>query len=901
MTFQDTHLWRDALAERQGDDASQARDRLRSQLLGMRQRVRQLISHIPADCKDLTVHDLTHLDALWDSAQQVCGEEWSLNPAEAFVFGAAVLIHDAALTALAYPEGRSGLKKTTLWADLAASRKTGSDTPKDLGLSPEQEESVLFEVLRTLHAEQAKILCLQDWSTFGSGPQYLIEDSELRTAYGESIGRIAASHHWNAEALQDELMTQFGGSPTLPNWPVNEVKLACLLRCADAAQVDRTRAPLMMFAAIKPRGYSELHWRAQSKLNRPVLKRDAIHFNSSSMFNDDEAEAWWVVYDLATILDKELRSSNAILTDIGERTFAAQRVAGAETPATFSKYVKTNKWRPIDASIKVTDPLSLARTLGGRNLYGPSQLVPFREVVQNSADAIRFRRALQSRGQDFGKIKITVEQHPTEAGLCTVHIDDDGVGMSERVLTSTLVDFGKSFWTSDLMQKEFPGQRAAGIRHIGKFGIGFFSVFELSQDVRVTSRRYDAALDDVRILDFRGLATRPLLREGRGSDLPQDISTRISINLPVGTVESVGLETDADYRKDYTFLGRRGRYFEPLTSLRESLLRLVSFLDIRVEFTDNRNGSEFVHLPDIYDNASEILIEELGLEDAHKITKHYNAPKSMRLLVGEDGITYGRASLDIDAILDRNKISRAFFSVGGIVTQPRGAVVSLATGAAIPFFGIIEGKPERASRDFVSPIVPEAVLKTWLREQLDIIDHSVLRKSEFMSIGSFAFSATDEHSDLPFAFYKGEMISTRELSNLAIGHRKFFLPMNWRYDSWLQIVGYDGVQPEFLEVPLTDEVIILAEGSDRIVDEEGARNIKKEGGGPVECEEVTKRSRHVRNLVRLLENSWGKPVAMHVTTGQLFSTSIASLSGSRWVLSLEPSRDGALHNDDLLS
>lgn len=438
----------------------------------MREQVEGLVTYIPNDCKDLTVHDITHLDALWVSADMLCGDAWKLNPAEAFVLGAAILTHDAGLTSVAYPDGRAGLKKLPLWGDLVASEL---QTSASVRITADQEASVLFCILRELHAKQAAKLCTQSWDAGGGKSIFLLENNELREAFGECIGRFAHSHHWSINRVAEELSTQFGGSPSFPpSWDIYEQKLACTLRCADAAQVDRTRAPLLLHAAVNPKGFSKAHWQAQSKLNRPTLMGDSIHFTSSSIFKATEADAWWLAYDLAIVLNKEVNEANALLTEIGLIPFVAQRVAGASSSRAFAKFVKTTNWHPIDASIRVTDPMALARKLGGENLYGRSILVPFREIIQNSADAIKARRALEQRGQDFGKIDIVIEQDPSKEDNCLVHIDDNGLGMSERVLTTTLVDFGTSFWPSDTLRDEFPGLSAAGVKHIGKFGIGFF-------------------------------------------------------------------------------------------------------------------------------------------------------------------------------------------------------------------------------------------------------------------------------------------------------------------------------------------------------------------------------------------------------------------------------------------
>lgn len=64
-------------------------------------------------------------------------------------------------------------------------------------------------------------------------------------------------------------------------------------------------------------------------------------------------------------------------------------------------------------------------------------------------------------------------------------MEDDGIGMSERTITTSLLDFGKSFWSSDAVMQEFAGLLAKGLSATGRFGVGFFSVFVLGDVVRV--------------------------------------------------------------------------------------------------------------------------------------------------------------------------------------------------------------------------------------------------------------------------------------------------------------------------------------------------------------------------------------------------------------------------------
>jgi hypothetical protein len=81
-------LWRATLA-RQADEFEPSRDVLRNSFLSFRSRVADLVSTLGSELPNLTVHDITHLDALWRVANEIAGDGYPLNPAEAYVLGGA--------------------------------------------------------------------------------------------------------------------------------------------------------------------------------------------------------------------------------------------------------------------------------------------------------------------------------------------------------------------------------------------------------------------------------------------------------------------------------------------------------------------------------------------------------------------------------------------------------------------------------------------------------------------------------------------------------------------------------------------------------------------------------------------------------------------------------------------
>jgi hypothetical protein len=166
--FRSTRLWQETLAARHNDPHEAPRERLRNALEKFRERASILAGEIPQDLRDLTVHDITHLDALWETADVVSGDDLPFTPTEGFVLGGAFLLHDLGMSIAAFPGGLSELRQRPEWNDRmigAIRRVLGRDPgPEDLvAPPPEAVEDVKFSLLRSLHAEQAEQLASNPW------------------------------------------------------------------------------------------------------------------------------------------------------------------------------------------------------------------------------------------------------------------------------------------------------------------------------------------------------------------------------------------------------------------------------------------------------------------------------------------------------------------------------------------------------------------------------------------------------------------------------------------------------------------------------------------------------------------------------------------------------------------
>jgi hypothetical protein len=530
-----TTLWQTAFGKINQRNAQQviACNDLLATLRSLESRVTPILEMIPGNCRGLTIHDISHVHQLWSVASEICGPDYFINPLEGFVLGAAFLIHDAGLTAGAYPGGVIALKESDYYRDcvsalLRSQNKDAAPSEEAIkGAPTEVLERALFETLRAVHATRAETLLEIDKPHPITGQPYaLFPDPDLFLDCGEITGMVAASHHWPLDKVDLDFTEPRTPPARFPWWPIDIVKLACILRTADACAIDERRARVMPFLLTDPKGISGDHWRFQMNMNPGKRRGDSMIFHSKQPFPRDQMSAWWTAFDAIKIADQELRTCDRLLQSRVSSTnhpaltpFAVIGVEGANEPGRLKDLIRVNGWTPIDTSVRIDNPLALVEKLGGHYLYGDDCTAPLRELVQNAADAVRARRNRMARlGHEFlGQIDISVEAKVVDNHIseCVLTISDDGIGMPQDVLTGTLLDFGRSLWSTEEVATKYPGLTSdPRFQPTGRFGIGFYAIFTVADDVKVMSRSWDEGLNTTKTLHFRrGVKGRAELRK----------------------------------------------------------------------------------------------------------------------------------------------------------------------------------------------------------------------------------------------------------------------------------------------------------------------------------------------------------------------------------------------------
>jgi len=699
-------LWKRTLGQ---DDRDRRVEDLAVSLRNAREQAGHLTSRIASALPGLTIHNISHLDALWDVAHIIAGEDFPLNPLEAYVFGCAVLLHDAGLCFEAYSGGQAAIRQTVRWRD--ARQRLAS-----MGLVEDVDHEADFEALRSLHANQAEHLAVSPWqSEDGSAPVHVINDPKLREHYGPLIGQIAASHHWDIEEVARRFAEPRPPAPFLaPDWSVDALKVACLLRAADAGHLDGRRAPSFLLKILQMNSLSRNHWVAQNHLGRlTVSPQDPtlLVVSSTNPFTRDEAPAWWVAFDSIVLLDKEIKGCNDLLMSapsFRRPCFARTRVAGAGRASETVKHVQAVGWEPTDSTIHVSDVAALVSSLGGENLYGKDVdrlEIALRELLQNASDAVVARRAIDTSYQR-GVVTVRLIQQTNAPSI--LQVDDDGTGMSQTTMVKDMLDFGKGFWASERAAREFPGLHSSGYTSIGRFGIGFFSVFMAASKVTVFSRRFDAGIAEVRCLSFNnGVSLRPILSEQRPADMHMDTTTRIELELKPGVLEDpsrLPIRTNEQRQRQL------------LASLPDYLAAMVSGLDvpIRVEYgtTSARVHEGFpphpAHRNQWLRTAAYITA---GVNERSAPLVDAAAPR-LREIRDANGC-YGLAAIAVSPPPLGSFLS--LMSVGGIAT-PHHPQQNQS------FAGLIDYLPANAQRGPGELRAPRPALERWLSEQAQLLN-----------------------------------------------------------------------------------------------------------------------------------------------------------------------------------
>ncbi|MER9397875.1 ATP-binding protein [Mesorhizobium sp. M0615] len=463
--------------------------------------------------------------------------------------------------------------------------------------------------------------------------------------------------------------------------------------------------------------------------------------------------------------------------------FAVRAIADADAPEKLRKHLQTEGWEPVPVGVAISDPKSVIKLLGGRLLYESDGLsVPLRELIQNASDAVRARRALTDDHTSYSG-KILIELEPANENESWISVRDNGIGMSPRVLTGALVDFGKSLWRSSDVVEELPGFARTGIEQSGRYGIGFFSLMMATDRLTVSSRPYHAGLSEIKSLDFPdGLLGPCVLYSGSDVAIGDEYSSIVRFLVKNESIEEfLYVETNIDWDD----AGEMADLDKLQLSWQHRIWSMTPTLDCSVFFRTEGQSYE-CHTEKWYDESADTWLEKAELVEARRISRQGETfdldqcAKAIRL-IKEDGVVKGRA-----AISPISSGGIGSFALHGFNT---GDPSIARYGSTRQFIGVLPVKAEGPRRLSEVIDLQESTLLEWASDQATIWATADISESTKHKIATCVSEYGGDSSDLANIPVNGEYTSLTAFCKMLTSSKKVIFPKERKGSAFVNFVG----------------------------------------------------------------------------------------------------------------
>jgi hypothetical protein len=333
--------------------------------------------------------------------------------------------------------------------------------------------------------------------------------------------------------------------------------------------------------------------------------------------------------------------------------------------------------------------------------------------LQNAADSVLARRILEN-SELVGRIEVELIARD---GGWSLSVSDDGIGMDEEILTDFLLRFGRSFWRSPAARRKFPELAASNYRSTGRYGVGFFSVFMLSDSVRVITKQFDSGQGCYRSLRFPdGLRGRPTVHVSAATERPRGYNTRVSVDLTEETASRMLLSAER-----FAYGLSRKSFQEGLFVL---LQRLAAAFPVNLILKTSAGEEQVAKANDWISLDPALLIRRISDVASWMEESHPNYATNRWMFEAMVPI-YPAIDEERSKPLGRLGIfPGAFMFAENLLSKNRYCAIVAGPFPAAhidSFAGVIAGEPTRAARDMATVDVKKLDWTQWLEEQCDLM------------------------------------------------------------------------------------------------------------------------------------------------------------------------------------
>ena len=563
----------------------------------LREAVEKWLEYIPETFPHYTRHTVGHSDEIVSQLSKLLFRDEGgrrpvvrLSAAEAYILAACAYLHDAGMvvsdTAKAEILSSDAWKEWTTaggggearWRKVVELRQKAKPSDADLHFAADlQTRFLIAEFIRRTHHLRVADVITQHQARLG---RFAFDDPMLQ----RTIANVCVAHGLRLDELEDR--ERYPDTRDIRGDPVNVRLMAILVRLGDLLDMSSDRAcPLLLSAACPLPADSLAHWAQYERITHRMTSSNRIEVRGECQTQEEHRTLrdWcqWLVDEV-----EEARKLMATAERHADWKPPRAALDGLQPtmvvrPAPGATYV------PLDWRFELDTEAVLERLI--HDVHDRPETF-IRELIQNALDA--------SRCQMYADLKaegITPPEYPTEVeedrrqrypvritlrtqGMRNelsseteerqiLTVEDCGIGMDKDIIQRYLLQVGRTYYDTQEFRRTF------GFVPTSRFGVGFLSVFAVSDHITVetykpTSPAGDGALrltltgprnyllTDRAERRTTGTAVRVVLRElmqlGKLTELVRGWCRRVE--FPV-IVDDLGEQTtvQAERPEDFTF------------------------------------------------------------------------------------------------------------------------------------------------------------------------------------------------------------------------------------------------------------------------------------------------------------------------------------------------------------
>jgi Molecular chaperone, HSP90 family len=381
----------------------------------------------------------------------------------------------------------------------------------------ELDSGLLTDYLRETHGQRAYDFISSKYA-----------NDKLLDVYGSNLSiylaKICLSHTKSIDWLTDNKNLRF--DENIGSYKVNTIYISIILRLADILDFDSDRTPDVLFKSIhftSPISLAE--WQKHRNVNGWEISADLVRFSMNFEHPVYEKTA----NHFLDWIDEELNNAHGIIRklpkNIGDFSLSiAEKVDRSRIGPINNSYL----YHDLEFTISRNE---IVRLLMTDNLYKNSSLF-IRELLQNSLDALRLRKAIYKKdGFEWNAGEVSFRHYIDSYGQHIVECKDNGCGMDERIVTNFLGKVGRSYYRSPEFERLRTILKDKGVdfEPCSKFGIGFMSCFMIGDRIQIFTRKdygQGFAFGKPLVIEINGLGGLIVIKEG---DSKQDIGTTVKV------------------------------------------------------------------------------------------------------------------------------------------------------------------------------------------------------------------------------------------------------------------------------------------------------------------------------------------------------------------------------------